>query len=295
MRVAISASSPLAAQMGVRLRTLAALPGVVDAAEAARESCTRLRFNEVLRRRAPEAGAESRVRGARASAALDGAQLPIDVVRDLVRGALSWPAAPDPVSEVVRGAVQATAETEHITSLLFTAPLQALARLHLAATAALLPADQVGRPRTGTETSGELVDLGPAPAAGELPVRLGQVAGLLAAAGDIVADVPALVVAGLVHAEIASARPFVRGNGVVARAMERAVIQACGLDPTGVAVPEAGHAMAGQAAYVGALAAYGTGRREGVALWLRHCGEAMVAAAAEGERICASIRTGRLA
>ena len=46
--------------------------------------------------------------------------------------------------------------------------------------------------------------------------------------------------AALTHAEIVTARPFTRGNGVVARALERAVVQAGGLDPTGVAVTEAG-------------------------------------------------------
>ena len=66
-------------------------------------------------------------------------------------------------------------------------------------------------------------------------------------------------------------RPFVQGNGVVARAVERALLQATGLDPTGVAVPEVGHLRGGLAPYVGALAAYATGTVDGVALWLRHC------------------------
>jgi hypothetical protein len=97
-----------------------------------------------------------------------------------------------------------------------------------------------------------------------------------------------------VHAEVASVRPFVRGNGVVARAAERAVLQATGLDPTGVAVPEVGHLQGGLAPYVGALAAYVTGTTEGVAVWLRHCAEAVVAGADEGMRVCAAVRTGRL-
>ena len=93
---------------------------------------------------------------------------------------------------------------------------------------------------------------------------------------------PAVVVAALVHAEIAVVRPFVRGNAVVARAMERLVIQASGLDPTGVAVPEVGHGRESGAAYLGALAAYASGTPQGVALWLTHCGEAIVAGAQEG-------------
>ena len=230
------------------------------------------------------------MRGAQASAALEGANLPVDVIRDLMRGARAWPERPDPVEQVAQGVVQATAETEHVQSMLRTAPLQALARLHVAAAAGLVETDQLGRPRQEGEECREYVDLGPAPGPEALQARLrGLVDVLLAGEGA-----PAVVVAALVHAEIAHARPFVRGNGGVARAMERAVIQASGLDPTGVVVPEVGHGRGGGPAYLGALAAYGTGTREGVALWLAHCCEAVVAGAAEGRAICDAVRAGRL-
>lgn len=266
------------------------LPGVAEGAEAAREACTRLRFHEALRRRIPEAAAESRIRGAQASSALEGADLPVDRVRDHVRGALPWPSDPDPVDQVLRGVVQATAETEHVVGLVLTAPLQAMARLHVAAMAGLLAPEQVGRPRQDDEVSREFTDLGPAPVPPVVAARLADLAVLLTSARNV----PAVILAGLVHAEIASVRPFVRGNGAVARAMERSVIQASGLDPTGVAVPEGGHGAAGGPAYLGALTAYGTGSRAGVALWLQHCGEAVTAGAEEGERICAAVRAGRL-
>jgi hypothetical protein len=273
------------------LNALAALPGVPEQTAAAREACTQLRWHEALRRRIPEASAESRVRGAQASAALEGANLPVDLVRDLMRGARRWPAQPDPVEQVAKGVVQATAETEHVSPLLRTAPLQALARLHVAAATGLVDDDQLGRPRQQGEECAEFVDLGPAPGAAEARDRLsGLVEVLLAGEG-----VPAVVVAAVVHAEIAHVRPFVRGNGVVARAMERAVIHSTGLDPTGVVVPEAGHGAQGGPAYLGALAAYGTGTREGLALWLGHCSDAIVAGAAEGARICDAVRAGRLA
>ncbi len=274
------------------LAALVSLPGVADAAEAAREACTRLRFEEALRRRIPEAAGESRIRGARASAALDGADLPLHRVRGLVTGALAWPEGPDPVEQALRGAVRATAETEHVAGIVLRNPARALARLHVAAAADQLPADQVGRPRRAGETVRELVDLGPAPAAGAVGERLTGLAALLGLLGR--PGVPALVILALGHAEIATVRPFVRGNAVVARAFERALLQASGLDPTGVAVPEVGHLAGGTAAYVGALAAYGTGSAQGVALWLRHCGDAVVAGAAEGVRVCAAVRTGRL-
>jgi Fic/DOC family len=281
---------PSPVEVAARLRSLGALPGVAEAGEAAREACTRLRFEETLRRRIPEAAAESRVRGARASSALDGADVPVERIRALVSGSAVW--EPDPVGLVVRGAVQATAESEHVVGLVRSAPWQALARLHVAAMAGVLPAAQVGRPRSPEEEVRELVGAGPAPVAATVAGRLQAVADVCRAAES--PGVPGLVVAAVMHAEVATVRPFVRGNGVVARAAERAMLQATGLDPTGVAVPEVGHLRGGLAPYVGALAAYLTGTPEGVALWLRHCAEAVVVGADEGMRICAAVRAGRL-
>jgi Fic family protein len=272
------------------LTALAELPGVPERIAAAREACEKLRWHETLRRRIPEASAESRVRGAQASAALEGATVPLDLVRDIMRGAAQWPLRPDPVQQVARGAVQATAESEHVRSLVTGAPLQALARLHVAAAAGLVHSDQLGRPRVAGEGSAELGDLGTAPEAAQVGPRLESLVDAL----TVVGQVPALVLAAVAHAEIATMRPFVRGNGVVARAMERALVQTTGLDPTGVAVTEAGHAAQGGPAYLGALAAYATGTPQGVGLWLGHCADAVVAGAAQGVQICDAVRAGRL-
>jgi len=269
---------------------LSGLPGVAEATDAARQACTELRWHQALRRRIPAAAAESRVRGARASAVLDGAEMDLGLVRDLMRGATPWPAEPDPIETVVQGAVRATAETEHISAMVVSAPSQALARVHAGAAGHLLPESQVGRPRQEGETCLEFSDLGPAPGEAVVRERLAGVLELLLCAKDS----PAVVVAALVHAEIATVRPFVRGNGLVARAMERAIIQASGLDPTGVAVIEQGHGARGGAAYLGALAAYGTGSRKGVALWITHCAGAVVAGADEGGRIADAVLAGRL-
>jgi hypothetical protein len=271
------------------LLSLSALPGIAEATEAARGSCTQLRWHEALRRRVPQAAAESRVRGARASAALDGAEMDLGLVRDLMRGATPWPPSPDPLEAVLRGAVQATAETEHIRSTVVTAPSQALARVHAAAAGHLLPQSQVGRPRQGGEVSLEFSDLGPSPDESVVRERLSGILEILLCARDG----SAVVVAALVHAEIATVRPFVRGNGLVARAMERAIIQASGMDPTGVAVVELGHGASGPA-YLGALAAYSTGSPRGVALWITHCAGAIVAGAQEGGRIADAVLAGRL-
>jgi hypothetical protein len=272
------------------LNVIADLPGVPERIAAAREACERLRWHEALRRRIPEAAAESRVRGAQASAALEGATVPLDLVRDVMRGAAQWPLQPDPVELVARGAVTATAESEHVRSLVAGAPLQALARLHVAAASGLLPPEQLGRPRIEGESSAELLDLGVAPVATALRDRLDLLVSVMTAG----AAVPALVVVAVAHAEIATTRPFVRGNGVVARALERALVQSTGLDPTGVVVTEAGHATQGGPAYLGALAAYGTGSPEGLGLWIGHCADAIVAGARHGEEVCDAVRAGRL-
>jgi hypothetical protein len=217
----------------------------------------------------------------------------LDVLRDLMRGATPWPEHPDPLEATVQGAVRATAETEHIRATVVTSPSQALARVHAAAAGHLLPAAQVGRPRRAGEISREFSDLGPSPDEAVVRQRLSGIVGLLLC----IKEAPAVVVAALVHAEIATVRPFVRGNGLVARAMERLVIQASGLDPTGVAVVELGHGTAdgaGGAAYLGALAAYGSGSPLGVALWISHCAEAIVSGADEGRRIADAVLVGRL-
>ena len=279
-----------APDVAASLRALEQLPGVADAVIAARDACTELRWHNALRRRIPEAAAESRVRGARASAALEGAEVDVYAVRDLMRGAVAWPTDDDPVMLTLRGAVQCTAETEHVRSLVGTSPAQALARLHVAAGTPLLPADQVGRPRIDDEDSRELIEVGPAPSAEEAAERLRGLADVVAAR----TQAPALVVAAIAHAEIATVRPFVRGNAVVARGFERALLQETGLDPTGVVVPEIGHGHEGVAGYAGALAAYAGGTSEGVALWLTHCAQAVQRGAVEGLRIADAVLAGRL-
>lgn len=268
---------------------LARLPQVPQAVDAAREACTALRWHPALRRRIPEASAESRVRGATASAALDGAQMSVTIVRDVFRGARRLPEHPDPVERTIGAALRATAEAEHVRAMVTSAPRQALARLHVAAMADLLPPDQVGRPRTGSEDSREMLELGPAPSASEAGERLTQLCELLQGS----AHLPTVVVAAIVHAELVAARPFVHGNALVARAFERALVWGSGLDPTGVAVPEqAHHSM--ETDYHGGLAAYASGDPQGVRLWILHEATALTRAAGAGHDVCDAVLAGRL-
>ena len=303
---------------GSLLSDIEAWPEVASWVERVREAGTQLRWHGALRRRIPEAAAESRVWGAAASAELDGARTDVAHVRDLLCGALpdegnadgeggGEGSAPgddadsgrregprfgrriDPVEATVRAAARVTAESEYVRPLLRRSPAQALARLHLAAGAQLVIDDAVGRPRRPGEACGEFADLGPPPEdPAEVSARLSGVYALLADA-----SAPAFVAAAIVHAEIVHVRPFVRGNGLVARALERAYLVESGLEPTGVAVPEAGHLEVGATAYLGSLAGYGTGSRAGLELWLGHCGQAWCEAASLGGRIADAVRTGR--
>ena len=276
------------------LRQLTALPGVADAVEAARQACTSLRWHQALRRRTPEAAAEAGIRAAQASAALSGGRFPLDLVRDVARGAGAFP--DDPKGRTALGAVRAVSEVDRLGPVWQHAPAQALARLHTVAAAGVLPDEALGRPRADGEQPGDGTDLFfpdgrpvPAPTGTELAARLAGIADLLAAppAGST------LVVAALVHAEVAVVRPFLAGNGVVGRALCRAVVVGRGLDPTAVAVWE-GPLLALGPRYPLALGAYATGGADHVGAWLLMFAQSVVDGAAEGRAIADAVLAGRL-
>jgi hypothetical protein len=276
------------------LERLAALPGVPEAVDEAREACTQLRWHPALRRRTAQARAEAGVRAVRASAALAGARLPVDLVRDVARGAAAFP--PDAAGRAALGALRAHAEADTLGPGWEGAPAQALARLHVAAAAGLVPDAALGRPRAPREVPGDGADLLtpdgtplPAPGADELPGRLAALGDLLGAPPSV----PALVVAALAHAEIATLRPFVAGNGVVARAVCRTLVVGRGLDPTGVVVWEAALLAAGPP-YPLTLARYGAGTADGVRAWLLLFARAVVDGAAQGRAVADAVLAGRL-
>jgi hypothetical protein len=275
-------------QIAEQLTWIAGMPGVDEAVQAARQACTELRWHPALRKRTAEARAEATIRAARCSAALEGARYPVPLIRDVARGAASLP--DDASGRVAGGALRALAQASELEKTIATAPSQALARLHVAAAAGLLPDAELGRPRQGLQPPEDGVgDPAQAPMGTALGTRLAGIGDLLSAP----AQAPALVVAALVHAEVITARPFRFGNGVVARAAAHAVVIGRGLDPMGVVVWEAAHLDAGPA-YVQALLGYASGRPDGVAGWLIHCAEAVVKGAGEGQVICDAVLAGRV-
>ncbi|WP_345697885.1 oxidoreductase [Kitasatospora terrestris] len=295
------------------LAPLAELPGVPEAVAEVRKAVDRLYGHRVMRRRAGEVTSESALRGARASAALDGADWPLEEVRRRTDfGA-------DPEARTVGAALRISAEAGQLLSVWRTSPLQVLARLHLLALGDADPA--AGRPRQGAETAEELfpialkatesadahddahgegepvgameAELPPAPSADEAAARLDQLAKLLVERAERpTGGAPALVVAAIVHGELLALRPFGRCNGLVARAAQRIVLIAEGLDPKAICPAEVGLAELGTAAYREALNGYLSGTPEGVARWITHCGQALRLGVRESTAVCEAMQRG---
>ena len=189
---------------------------------------------------------ESLLRGASASAQLEGSDTDLDQLR---RGE---------GDRVASSAARLNAGLLALVPVVTRSPLQALARMHTLAAAGSVAEHQLGRPRVGD---------GPA-----------QRLQALAAALRAPAGVPAVCLAAMAHAEVAAYQPFDGYNGLVARALERLVLVARGVDPASVLVPEAGH-LTLLAGYQVALAGYAEGSAHGRRGWLLHCAQALTLAA----------------
>lgn len=246
------------------LAALVELPDVTVAVDRARAAVDELLQHRVLRTGSAQVSAESALRGARASAALEGADWTLAEVRAFASSDDRAEAA------IVAAALRISTEVGQLATTWERAPLQVLARLHLVAASPADP-ETAGRPRK--------------PGGDELTVRLDTLAALLT---DRTAA-PALVVAGVVHGELLALRPFPSCNGIVARAAARLVLITRGVDPKAVSVPEVGYADSPQA-YADSAAAYRNGTSAGVAKWLVHCCDAVRLGAREGLAICEAIR-----
>lgn len=256
------------------LARVAALPGVPEAADSARQAVDRLLRHRLLRRRSAELSGEAALRSARASAALAGVDIPLDVLRR--------DGSPDPV---VQGALRVAAEMGTLRETFGRAPLQVLARLHVLAAADLAPAQELGRRRE----DGEQADDGPAPAPLEVSVRLD---GLVRVLG-MTSNAPAIVTAAVLHAELLALRPFGSANGVVARAAARLLLVSRGLDPKALTVPDVGHLeLAGEYGLAHEAYVHGTveGAADGVARWVRHCCQSVELGARETLAVCEALQ-----
>ena len=227
------------------LAWLTTLEGVPSAYAAARDGIDVMLRDRGLRRTSPETTAESLLRGAHASAVLEGSASSLADVRE---------GAGD---QVAQDAVRVSTELLSLTPLLARSPLQALARIHALAATGSLPDEQLGRPRDAVSAD-----------------RLRGLAELL----TMPTSAPALLVAAVVHADLATAAPFASHNGMVARATERLLLVGRGVDEKSLVVPEAGH-LALRAAYESNLRGYADGAAAGVHGWVLYAAEAFAAGA----------------
>jgi hypothetical protein len=221
------------------------MEGVPSAYSATRDGIDSLIRDRGLRKTSPEATGESLLLGAVATAALEGSEYDVDALRAGEGDATA------------RGAVLLSTELLGLVPVWNRSPLQALARIHTLAAGGSVDASELGRPSSK--------------AGAERLTLLSRLVGLPTKA-------PGLVVAALVHGEIAAAAAFSSHNGVVARAAERLVLVAKGVDPASVIVPEAGHA-AEPAGYRHALDAYIRGDSSGIMQWLMYSSQAFTRSA----------------
>ncbi|GAQ64134.1 MULTISPECIES: hypothetical protein [Streptomyces] len=270
-----AAADPLAA--------LAELPGVAESVESVRKAVDRVYGHRVMRRRSNAVTSEAALRGARGSAALSGADWALEEVRR--RTDFSGQDGDDE-ARTMGAALRLSAEAGQLLSIWRQSPLRVLARLHLVA--AGHDDARVGRPRQdGEQVDEPLIEL-PLPGAAEVAGRLDGLSELIIRGGSA----PALVTAAVVHGELLALRPFGSHNGLVARAAERIVLIGSGLDPKSVCPAEVGHAELGRAAYVAALDGYVSGRPEGMAAWIAHCGRAVELGARESTAVCEALQRG---
>lgn len=218
----------------------ASLEGVPSAFAATRDGIDSLLRDRGLRRSDPRVTAESLLRGASATAALEGSAYDVEALRS---------GDGDPTA---LAAVRLSTELLGLVPVWQRAPLQAIARIHALLGAGRVAADDLGRP----------VDADGARRLHTLGVR-----------ATAPTEAPGLVVAALVHAEIATAEAFCSDNAMIARAAERLVLVATGVDPASVIVPESGHAQTPNA-YREARSAYASGGEPGTRQWLLYAAEA---------------------
>lgn len=213
--------------------------GVPSAFSAARDGIDVLLRDRGMRQTTAEQTAESLLRGAHASAALEGSTSSLDEVRA------------GEGDEIAQAAVRVSTGLLGLAPLLSTSPLQVFARVHSLAAVGSLPDEELGRP-ANAEAADRMTTLGNT---------------------LLTSQAPGLMIAAVAHAELATLGAFASHNGIVARAIERLIMAAKGVDPFSVTIPEAGH-LGLRDIYESNLRAYGSGRSSGLRAWLLYAAEA---------------------
>ncbi len=258
-----AASDPLAPLME--------LEGVADATNEAIDALSAVHRHKVNLRKHNLTGAESVLRGARASAWLAGGRrdLPDDghVTDPVLAASLRTyePLAPETISETAR--------------IWQRAPLQVLAKFALVADGdsktsfAQAQSSPVGQPVGDDKLSAAMKEQ-----------RL-HLLGRMITGGT---QVNGVVLSGVIHGEILTMRPFAANNGLIARAASRLASVTTGIDPRGLGVPEVYWTRHKQN-YEQAAEAFVQGTPEGVRQWLIMHAEGLTAGATEARGIAQAV------
>jgi hypothetical protein len=215
---------------------------------ATRDEIDSVLWDRGIRTKAAEVAAASVMRGARDSAAIDGADSA--VVDD------------SPMGRILGNAQILTARVPALVDTWSIAPLQVLAELHAIASQGFTPDTERGRPRSGDDVRDPL-NMGVLPPADVIGPRLAGLATVITSSTS-----PALLIAAIVHGELSALRPFEVGSGLVARASVRLVMASKGIDPSMFTIPEHGMFELGRPAYVAAIREYSAGTPEGINAYL---------------------------
>ena len=297
---------------------------VAAASEALYEASAQLRWQEALRKRWREARAEASVRAAVSGAAIEGAVVSAQALREQIaagpKGAGAHASSKDPAWDAATGLWRAHSRLVGYmpdlvgrTRPVVPATAQLMATLHRdvagpLAVGGLISEAVVGCPRESGQglenqslegggmleggkaafTGGQLLEGGPGPNLGgqELRERLAQIVALI--------DTPnlaALVRVALVHAEMLTVRPFALANGALGRLLVRHLSVRDGLDPTGVSVSDY-YAGRVPAAYAEAAQAYASASLEGVVAWIIWQAEALLEGMRQGSELSRAVQAG---
>ena len=297
---------------------------VAAASEALYEASAQLRWQEALRKRWREARAEASVRAAVSGAAIEGAVVSAQALREQIatgpKGAGVHASSKDPAWDAATGLWRAHSRLVGYmpdlvgrTRPVVPATAQLMATLHRdvagpLAVGGLISEAVVGCPRESGQglenqsleggglleggkaafTGGQLLEGGPGPNLGgqELRERLAQIVALIDTP-----NLPALVRVALVHAEMLTVRPFALANGALGRLLVRHLSVRDGLDPTGVSVSDY-YAGRVPAAYAEAAQAYASASLEGVVAWIIWQAEALLEGMRQGSELSRAVQAG---
>ena len=304
---------------------------VAAASEALYEASAQLRWQEALRKRWREARAEASVRAAVSGAAIEGAVVSAQALREQIatgpKGAGAHASSKDPAWDAATGLWRAHSRLVGYmpdlvgrTRPMVPATAQLMATLHRdvagpLAVGGLISEAVVGCPResgqalenqsleggglleggkTALEGTGLRENGKPLLEGGPGP-NLGDQE-LRERLAQIVAlidtpNLPALVRVALVHAEMLTVRPFALANGALGRLLVRHLSVRDGLDPTGVSVSDY-YAGRVPAAYAEAAQAYASASLEGVVAWIIWQAEALLEGMRQGSELSRAVQAG---